>query len=147
MARTEKALKQVLGCTGCTASAMTLRIVFSLLLILQGTTAYAEDSISAGKVAFRLCVQCHQVGPTARNGFAPQLNNIIGRPAAASDYKYSKAMRQSGIVWTKDKLRAFLHDPDKIVPGTKMSFWGIGDEQKITDLLTYLSTFSASPAH
>lgn len=55
-------------------------------------------------------------------------------------------MQQSGIVWTEDKLRAFLRDPDNLVPGTKMRFWGIGNQQKITDLLAYLRSFPAQVA-
>lgn len=116
--------------------------MLGLLLVLSTSFAFAEGSIAAGKSAYRLCVQCHQVGPSARSGFGPQLNGIVGRPAAAAgDYKYSKAMQQSGIVWTEDKLRAFLRDPDDLVPGTKMRFWGIRDQQKITDLLAYLRSF------
>jgi cytochrome c len=123
------------------------RTVIVSLLASPVALVFAEGNIAAGKTAFRLCVQCHQVGPSARSGFAPQLNGIIGRPAAAAgDYKYSKAMQQSGIVWTEDKLRAFLRDPGEVVPGTSMRFWGIGDQQKITDLLAYLRSFPAQSA-
>lgn len=109
--------------------------------------AFAEGNFTAGEAAFRLCVQCHQVGPSARSGFAPQLNAVIGRPAAAATgYRYSKAMKNSGVVWTENKLRAFLRDPSDVVPGTSMRFWGISDQQKITDLLAYLRTFPAQPA-
>jgi len=121
--------------------------MLGLLLALSTPFAFAEGSIAAGKSDYRLCVQCHQIGPSARSGFGPQLNGIVGRPAAAAgDYKYSKAMQQSGIVWTEDKLRAFLRDPDDLVPGTKMRFWGIRDQQKITDLLAYLRSFPTPTA-
>lgn len=118
------------------------RVIPALLLTLTGTFAFAEGNIAAGQAAFHLCVQCHQVGPSARSGFAPQLNGIVGRPAAAvTDYRYSKAMKNSGVVWTEEKLRAFLRDPDDVVPGTSMRFWGIRDQQKISDLLAYLRMF------
>lgn len=128
-----------------------IRVIPALLLTLPCVFAFAEGnvaagSITAGQAAFRLCVQCHQVGPTARSSFAPQLNGIIGRPAAtAAGYRYSKAMKNSGVVWTEDKLRAFLRAPSDVVPGTNMRFWGISDQQKITDLIAYLRTFPVQP--
>lgn len=103
--------------------------------------AMAGDPL-AGKAAFRKCASCHQVGASARGGFGPQLNGIIGRRAAATaDYRYSEAMRTSGIVWSEAKLSAFLRAPGDVVPGTRMRFWGIGDERQIADLLAYLRGF------
>lgn len=129
------------------------RAILALLLTLACTMTYAEGNVAAGNViagqaTFRLCVQCHQVGPSARSGFAPQLNGIIGRPAAsATDYRYSTAMKNSGVIWTEDRLRAFLRDPSDVVPGTSMRFWGISDQQKLSDLLAYLRTLPAQPPH
>lgn len=97
---------------------------------------------TAGAASFHMCASCHQVGPGARSGFGPQLNGVIGRRAAGTaDYAYSAAMKKSGIVWDERTLTAFLRDPDKVVPGTKMRFWGIGNEQKIANLLAYLRQY------
>jgi len=104
--------------------------------------AHAAGDIAAGKAAFAKCASCHQIGPSARAGFGPQLNGIVGRPAAATkDYRYSAAMQNSRIVWTEDKLRAFMKSPGDVVPGTKMRFWGISNEQDLNNLLAYLKTF------
>lgn len=93
-------------------------------------------------VCLQKCVNCHQVGPSARGNFGPQLNGIVGRTAGTTkDYKYSAAMRSSGVVWTEAKLRAFIKSTDDVVPGNKMRFFGIRDEKQITDLLAYLQTF------
>ena len=103
--------------------------------------AHAAGDVAAGKAAFRKCASCHQVGPSARGGFGPQLNGVIGRRAAATtDYTYSDAMRRSGIVWNEQTLGAFLRGPGDVVPGTRMRFWGISDAQQIADLLAYLRT-------
>jgi len=97
---------------------------------------------AAGAAAFRMCASCHQVGPSARSGFGPHLNGVIGRRAGAlGDYVYSPAMRQSGVVWNEQTLARFLRDPGDTVPGTKMRFWGIGDERKIANLLAYLRQY------
>jgi len=105
--------------------------------------AHAAGDVVAGKAAFAKCASCHQIGPAARAGFGPQLNGIVGRPAAATkDYRYSAAMQNSRIVWTEDKLRAFMKSLGDVVPGTKMRFWGISDEQQLSNLVAYLRAFN-----
>ncbi|WP_373888202.1 cytochrome c family protein [Massilia sp. Root351] len=105
----------------------------------QGTVQPGDAA--AGKVAFKRCASCHQVGPAARGAFGPQLNGIVGRKAGATaDYRYSPAMKQSGIVWTEQKLAAFLKSPSEVVPDNQMRFWGIGDERQIANLVAYLRT-------
>ncbi|GAB2863723.1 c-type cytochrome [Pseudoduganella ginsengisoli] len=95
----------------------------------------------AGRAEFARCQWCHQAGPSARSGFGPQLTGIVGRRAgAATDYNYSAAMKNSGIVWTEPVLAAFVRSPQKVVPDNKMRFWGISDEQRIANLLAYLRT-------
>ncbi len=121
--------------------------LLAVVAMLAGTAQAAPDP-AAGKLAFAKCASCHQVGHYARGGFGPQLNGIIGRPAAATgDFTYSPAMQASHIVWTENNLAAFLRSPDTVVPGNKMRFWGIGDEQQIANLLAYLRTLPPSPFH
>lgn len=103
-------------------------------------TAPAGDP-AAGAAAFRKCASCHQVGPEARAGFGPHLNGVFGRRAGSTEYRYSAAMKQSGIVWNDRTLAAFLRGPSDVVPGTKMRFWGIGDERQIANLLAYLRQY------
>ncbi|WP_408156866.1 c-type cytochrome [Herbaspirillum lusitanum] len=115
--------------------------LFLLLAIFTGLAqpALAAGDAVAGKSAFAKCASCHQVGPSARAGFGPQLSGVIGRRAGStSDFKYSPAMRSSGIVWTEDTLRAFIKSPDEVVPGNKMRFFGIGSDKQIDNLLAYL---------
>jgi len=103
--------------------------------------AYVGNA-KAGEAAFRKCASCHQVGRYAQAGYGPQLNGIIGRKAASTpDFKYSEAMKKSGIVWTEQKLAAYLRAPHDVVPGTSMRFWGISDDQQIADLLVYMREF------
>jgi cytochrome c len=116
--------------------------LLALVLAAQSPLTHAAPNLEAGKAAFKKCASCHAVGPSAHSGFGPQLNGIVGRRAGgATDYKYSPAMTNSGIVWTDKTLSAFLRDPGDVVPGTKMRFWGISDQQQIDNLLAYLRTF------
>ena len=124
------------------AHIMFKKLFLSLTLGVLASVGHAAGDVAAGKRVFAKCVNCHQVGPSARGNFGPQLNGIVGRTAGTTkDYKYSAAMRSSGVVWTEAKLRAFIKSTDDVVPGNKMRFFGIRDEKQITDLLAYLQTF------
>ena len=113
----------------------------SLLSCCANAAGYVGN-VKAGQAAFRKCASCHQVGRYAQAGYGPQLNGIIGRKAAATpDFKYSGAMKKSGIVWTEQNLATYLRAPHDMVPGTSMRFWGIGDDQQIADLLAYMRGF------
>jgi cytochrome c len=128
---------------------MNKAAVLTFFLLLQaglsGTQAYAAgDAEAGGKLFKRVCGGCHQIGESARAFFGPQLNGIIGRVAGSTtDYQYSDAMKSSGVVWTREKLAAYIEDPKAVVSGTRMIFWGISDQEKIDDLLAYLQTFPA----
>jgi cytochrome c len=116
------------------------------LPLLHGCAPSGTDAATGARV-FTQCASCHQVGISARAAFGPQLNALFGRRAGATpDYAYSDAMKTSGIVWDKRSLAAFLHDPKKAVPGTKMRFWGISDDNEMKALLAYLRTFQQADA-
>lgn len=120
---------------------LTLALILNAGLFNTATYA-AGDAEAGGKIFPRLCGGCHQVGESARPGFGPQLNGIIGRPAGTSaNYVYSDAMKNSGITWNRETLTAYLKDPKGVVPGTRMIFWGLSDEEKIDNLLAYLQSF------
>ncbi|KDP83752.1 c-type cytochrome [Cupriavidus basilensis] len=121
---------------------MKTAALLTLALALQ-TSAHAAGDVQAGKALFATrCASCHSVGPSARGAFGPQLNAIFGRTAGGTnDYTYSPAMKKSGIVWSEKTLSDFLRSPGKVVPGTKMRFWGLGNERQIEDLLAYLHSY------
>ena len=104
---------------------------------------YAEAKAGdAGADAFRKCMACHQVGPSARNGVGPVLNGSFGRQAGThSGYSYSAAMRNSGLVWDEETLTRYLHAPREVVPGTRMAFAGLNDDQDLADVIAYLKLF------
>jgi cytochrome c len=112
--------------------------------LFSGQAIAQGDAEAGGKLFKRVCGGCHQVGEGARAFFGPQLNDVFGRVAGSTtDYQYSDAMKSSGIVWTRDKLAAYIEDPKAVVSGTRMIFWGISDQEKIDDVLAYLETFQA----
>jgi cytochrome c len=111
-------------------------------MIFTGTTAAFAQDAAAGEKDFAICKACHQIGETAKNAVGPVLNGVIGRKAGTyPGYNYSDANKNSGLTWDEATFREYIRDPKAKVPGTKMSFAGIKDEQKINDLLAYLKQY------
>lgn len=123
---------------------MLLRRVFAVTLLVAsgcGAAMAAGDPV-AGEKVFLVCKTCHQIGEGAKNGVGPEQNGLVGRKAGSVEgYNYTDANKNSGIVWTEDKLKEYLQDPKKMIPGTKMVFAGLKDEQKIDDVIAYLKQF------
>ncbi|GGM17809.1 c-type cytochrome [Pseudomonas asuensis] len=121
---------------------MKKSVVMILALLAHGAALGAGDATAGKKYFTSWCGNCHKVGSYARGSFGPELNAIFGRQAGSTeDFNYSQPMKDSGIIWNEETLAAYLKDPDKVVPGTKMRFWGISNKQQIADLLAYLATF------
>lgn len=94
------------------------------------------EQVLLGKKIYKKCTSCHS---TTKNKVGPSLENLFGRTAGTFEgYKYSKAMRESGIVWNEETLKKFLKKPKKYIKGTKMRFSGIRKESQLDGLIAYL---------
>ncbi len=102
---------------------------------------------AAGKKVARKCTACHSFDSGGKNKVGPNLYGIIGKPiASAEGYKYSSAMKgKSSEAWSYDNLAAYLANPKKWLPGTKMSFAGLKKEDDIAAILAYLRENHDSP--
>lgn len=113
------------------------------LLLLAGGAAHAQD-VAAGEKSFNKCRACHQVGETAKNAVGPELNGLFGRKSGSvAGYNYSDANKNSNITWDDAVFTDYIKDPKGRVPGTKMAFAGIKNEQEIKDLAAFLKQFGA----
>jgi cytochrome c len=117
-----------------------------LLAVTAGLARAQEGNAEEGAEVFKKCRACHDVGPAAKNKVGPVLNDIIGRKGGTVEgFEYSIANRTAGakgLVWTEDVLLKYLENPLTFMPGTKMAFAGLKDEQDRKDLIAYLKTFS-----
>ena len=73
----------------------------------------------------------------------PSLQGIFERKAAAlADFRYSPAMKRSGISWTPETLDKFIADPQAMVPANRMPYAGMADPSDRADLIAYLEKVS-----
>ncbi len=103
--------------------------------------SYTGDAVK-GKADFVTCTTCHAI-EAGVNKIGPSLHGVVGRAAGSiAGYSYSAANKGSGITWTQEKLFQYLENPQRVVPGTKMSFPGWSDPQKRADVIAYLKANS-----
>lgn len=106
------------------------------VLSLLYTPAQAQPS------GFERCSACHVV-TEASNEQGPSLLGIFGRVAGSrEDFRYSRPMTRSGIIWDETSLDAFLQAPDELVPGTRMPFEGIASDTERAAIIEYLKTLN-----
>src|SRR5215831_18030302 len=101
--------------------------------------AAAADS---GEQIFRVrCSLCHSTTDESKQG--PGLGGIVGRKAGTARFgAYTKALRDSGIVWDKATLDRFLKAPVELVPSTTMPM-PLPDDAERRDVVAYLATLPA----
>ena len=122
---------------------MMLRTLLAGAAILASVPALAGDP-EAGASVFRKCQACHAVGEAAKNKVGPELNGIFGRTAGTlPDYRYSAAMKDSGIVWNPEVFAEYIRNPRAMVHGTTMAFAGLKKDKEIEDVTAYLAQFDA----
>src|SRR3546814_8100432 len=87
----------------------SIPIALALVAIVTCTPAWAQGDAATGKKVFQKCRACHAVEP-GKNKIGPTLHGVFGRKAGSVEgFNYSKAMKQSEIVWSADTLRSDEH--------------------------------------
>jgi cytochrome c len=120
-------------------------VLVALLLTLTWSRAVLAQDVAAGEQSFKKCAVCHAVGEDAKNKIGPELNGLDGRKAASvQGYSYSDANKKSGITWNDASFRDYIKDPKATLPGTKMVFAGIKNDQDVSDLWAFLRQFDSA---
>ena len=127
-----------------TSIVLKIIMIFVLLfgLVAVVGTAYAIDK------EFRKCAGCHKIDEGKKGGMGPNLYGIFNSPSGQVEkYRYSEWLKESGIVWTREALHAWLSDRKtreeyfgKDVFKTKMMWTGIKKEEQMKEILDYLES-------
>ncbi|MEO5755472.1 MAG: cytochrome c family protein [Mesorhizobium sp.] len=114
--------------------------VFLLASILA---AHAGGDPALGKKVFNRCIACHEAA-TERDKVGPHLLGVVGRTAGTAESflgHYSEGMKSAGaagLVWDEANLTAYLKAPRLKVPGNKMAFAGLSNDDDIANVIAYL---------
>jgi cytochrome c len=123
---------------------MVRTLITAAVLIAASAGVTLAQDVEKGAVVFKKCAICHKIGPGATNLVGPELNGLDGRHSgSAAGYSYSDANKNSGIVWGEATFKEYIADPRAKIPGTKMIFAGIKNEQDVNDLWAYVKQFDA----
>lgn len=121
------------------------KLIAVIALIAASTGPSLAQDVEKGANVFKQCFVCHSIGEGAKNKVGPELNGLDGRHSgSAAGYNYSDANKNSGIVWNETTFKEYIKDPRAKVPGTKMIFPGVKNEQQANDLWAYIKQFDAS---
>jgi cytochrome c2 len=113
-------------------------------LALGSSVALAEGDAAHGEVVFNKCKACHAVDE-AKNKVGPYLVGVFGRPAGTAEgFKYSQAMKDSGVTWNEQTIAEYLADPRGYIKGNRMAFAGLKNQQDIADVIAYLKQATTS---
>jgi cytochrome c len=109
--------------------------------IVTANPASAADA-GHGEKLFVECASCHSI-EQGGEGVGPSLFGLYQRKAGeVADYRYSPALKRSGITWSPQTLDTYLADPQKSVPGNRMPYSGMTNAQDRADLIAYLEKFA-----
>ena len=100
--------------------------------------ALAAGDADAGKKVYNKCKACHALDE-GKNKVGPSLFGVLGKPAASvKGFKYSKAMKESGLTWDDATLAKSLAKPKEVVPGTRMAFGGLKKDADVENVIAYI---------
>ena len=112
-----------------------ISLIWAMALLAAAGSARADGDAARGEKRFEECVACHKLA-AGENEIGPSLHGVFDRKAGEiADFRYSPALRRSGITWTAQTLDTFLADPQKVVPANRMPYAGMPEASDRADLI------------
>ena len=113
-------------------------IIVAAMAVFTANVARADGDAKRGAKLFEECHACHSTERGVQ-GVGPSLHGVFGRRAGAlEDFRYSPALKRSGITWTAQTMDAYVVDPQKAVPANRMPYGGMPVAGDRADLIAYM---------
>ncbi len=114
------------------------RLLLAAALAAAAGAAWADGDAARGEKKFEECHACHAL-ERDKESVGPSLFGVFGRKAGeGADFRYSPAMKRSGITWTPQTVDAFVADPQATVAANRMPYAGMPDGGDRADLVAFL---------
>lgn len=108
-------------------------------LAAETTQAAPMPVVNRGESLFKRCKTCHTLNDGGAHKTGPNLFNIFGATAGTKEgFRYSKVMRESGVIWTDENLMEYIRNPREFMPRNTMSFAGIRKDEDLVALLDFM---------
>ena len=124
-------------------------------VVAEGEGAEAEQPIETflaaadpakGEQVFKKCAACHNAEPGGANALGPALYGVMGNPVASHPgFAFSAALKEKGGQWDWAQMSAWLANPKKFAPGTKMTFAGLSNPEDRANVMAFLNSRDSSP--
>ncbi len=119
--------------------ARTVGVTAAALLVFTTMAVAGGDPVAGKRLAMK-CSTCHSF-EAGKIKIGPSLFGVVGRKAGTMPkFSYSKAMKDSNVVWTPEKLDEYLSGPKSLVLGNHMGFAGLSQESSRANIIAYLET-------
>jgi len=124
-----------------------LSAIVAVCVAVLSADALAGGDAARGAQLFRQCAACHSTEPGSHMT-GPSLAHVWNHKAAtvAGFSRYTDALKRSGLRWDNTTLDKWLAAPQRVVPGTAMTFPGVQDRQARQDLIAYLQAVDEGQA-
>lgn len=120
-----------------------LNAVLAAAVVVLAQPALAADPVAGARTFKGTCGVCHASTANAPPGVGPSLFGVVGRISGTQSAfvaRYSPAMKGAAKPWTAANLALYIANPQKIVPGNRMPFFGLHDPAAVSDVVAYLKT-------
>lgn len=123
-----------------------MRFTLTAAAVATYATLAVQVSIAQGteegqRLFKQRCQSCHSVTPSKNSPAGPNLIGVIGRASGSTDFRYSAAMKNSGLTWDAGTLDQYLSAPAKLIPGTRMAV-AVTNPQQRKAIVEYLATLN-----
>jgi cytochrome c len=112
----------------------------ALPAMAHAAAAPKGDPVKGEALVKARCSICHSTVVDTTPRPAPTQKGVVGRKAGTiANFKYSAALKASGLTWTPANLDKFLTNPAAMVPGTFMVI-SVPNPAERADVIAYLAT-------